>query len=258
MNRRGNRGKRAPGATSQIAAAILAALAVLGTADARASATTARRVPAASGPLSPARHARRARAPSANLTRADLRAWHVGPAGRGIWRSVEAGTAAACLHDGAISPVRQVASPTFTPPSALIAQRVASEVVVFAGTSPARRVERALAGAAAAQCLQGALRRALEPNAAADGLRLNAAVETTSLARSPTGARHWFAYRAAMTAVPVDPRVHPFSLYDDLMGFRITRELVEVDIVSARQLFPASQERRLLTLLYRRARRLSR
>lgn len=195
-------------------------------------------------------------ASAADLVRSDLPGYRSGPPDPGIWTPVEAGPAARCLGYGTARPVRQVPSPMFSPASDLVTQQVASDVAVFPSVSQARRVEHALAGSAAAQCIQGALRRALQPEAAAGGLRLEAAVETTSLPMAPAGARDWFAYRLALTAAPSDPREHSFSVYDDLMGFRVKQDLVEMNAYSARQLFPASREKALLDLLYRRALRL--
>lgn len=132
-----------------------------------------------------------------------------------------------------------------------MARQVVSDVVVFRRASQAALIEHALAGNAAAQCLQGPLRQALEPAAAAGRLQPHKTVETTSLPMAPAGATDWFAYRLALTAAPSDPREHSFSIYDDLMGFRVGQDLVEINAYSARQLFPASQERDLLNLLYR-------
>lgn len=192
---------------------------------------------------------------SIDLAPADLPGYRRGSPGPVIWTSVEAGSAARCLGYAAVKPLQQVPSPTFAPDSDLVVRQVVSDVVVFRRASQAALIEHALAGNAAAQCLQGPLRRALEPAAVAGRLQLHKTVETTSLPMAPAGATDWFAYRLALTAAPSDPREHSFSIYDDLMGFRVGQDLVEINAYSARQLFPASQERDLLNLLYRRAAR---
>lgn len=194
-------------------------------------------------------------AASIDLAPGDVPGYRRSSSGLDIWSSVEAGNTARCLGYAPVKPLQQVPSPTLSPDSDLVVRQVVSDVVVFRRASQAELVQHALSGDAAAQCLQVPLRRALEPAAAAGRLHLQKTVETTSLPMAPAGANNWFAYRLALTAAPSDPRDHSFSIYDDLMGFRVGQDLVEINAYSARQLFPAPQERALLNLLYRRAER---
>lgn len=178
-----------------------------------------------------------------------LPAWQVERSSTGLWAEVETPRALRCLGAAGSRPVAQQGSTSYSPPDALAARRVSSEVVAFSSPAQAVRVGRALASQAGANCLLNPLVSYLRPAARSTGLSLAPSAQVTAMSVAPTSTTVSFGYRAAVGAVPVATNEHLVAIYVDLAGFVRGRYLVQIVTVSVGQLFPEPAERHLLDLL---------
>ena len=146
-----------------------------------------------------------------------------------------------------------VTSSSFVADGGLGEQAVSSQVVVFETARRAADVVASMGSQAAPICLEPLAEAELSSLLRRERLRLQPTVAVAPLVFPVSGPADTFSYRLAVSTIAAGEQPS-FSLLLDLTGFEAGDAVVELETVSASELFPVSLERRLLRGLVARAR----
>lgn len=187
------------------------------------------------------------------LRAADLPGYRPEPGGPTAAATIGAPGFRRCLDDPPLRGTPTATSPTYAPTGMLRGVAMSSQVRVLPSAAAARQAVSALDGQQAPFCLESAVRHSVAPAARRLTLTLRRNAQVATLPDPLRSAAPAFADRVAFVAVPPPPGAR-FPVYVDLLGFARGRALVVLQVVSPQAPSDAAGERRLLRVLYQRAR----